>query len=79
MLNSVKTVLNPEIYESVAPIPPATSKVYLGFKEEIPTFLASASARMRFVETSKPFLTTKFLLIAIGGERQPVKYYYLVG
>jgi hypothetical protein len=47
-------------------------KSVLWFVVPMPTFLVSAFARIRSVETSKPFLTTKFLLIDIGFHSPPV-------
>ena len=65
-------VATPETFTSVAAIPPITSNVVDGIVLPIPTRLVLASARIKSVFTSKPFLTTKFLLTAIWVHSPPL-------
>ena len=63
---------------SVAAMPPLTSSSVLGKVEPIPTLSLVPSATRRLVLTSSPFLTTKFLLIAIWVHFPPFISYYLL-
>ena len=61
-LRSWDNVVTPVTLTSVTPMPPKTWRVNEGTDVPTPTLLLSASARSRLVLTSRPFLTTKFLL-----------------
>ena len=55
IFTSPMKVENPAAYTDVAPIPPATSRVYPGTVVPIPTLSVAASAKIRLVLTSNPY------------------------
>ena len=65
-------VLIPETTRVVAPMPPLTWRVCIATVVPTPTLLVTASATIRFVDASKPFFTTKFLLTDIGFHSPPL-------
>ena len=58
----VAIVAMPVTFKSVSAIPPMTSNSVFGIVLPMPTLFLSASARIRLVFTSKPFLTTKIFI-----------------
>ena len=66
----------PVMRASVAAIPPTTWKASVGTVVPTPTRPLDSAATRRFSFTSRPFLITKLLLIAIWVHSPPVHYFF---
>ena len=75
-LKAVATVVTPDEKTSVAFMLPFTSSLARGAVDPMPTL--SESAKIRFSATSRPFLTTKFLLTAIWSPEVHSPLYFLL-